>query len=329
MPIGAVALVALVVFLKVPNPHTSVLAGLKAIDWVGSFLIVGGALMILLGLDFGDVTYPWSSPTVIALVVFGAAVIGLFIYNEWKLARNPILPLRLFQTASTSAAFGVFACVFYVFIGLLYYLPLYAQSVLGADVLTSGLCLLPLIVSCCLSAAFGGVLVQQTGKYLPFMYAAQVLLTLGVGLFINIEFEKNMTKLIIYEIIVGVGVGLSTETPVIAALAGTSERDNAATIAAMGFLRSMATAVSVVVGGVIFQNEMSAAGPRLTAQLGETLAGEFSGGLAMANVELIGALPADQQTVVRQAYFDSLRKVWIMVCGSSLTSYSTCCQQKC
>ncbi len=295
------------------QPRTPVLKGLKAIDWLGSVLVMGGALMVLLGLDLGNVTYPWSSATVISLLLSGAAVIGLFLYNEHKLAGNPIIPLRLFNTTSTSAAFGVLACNYYVFLGLSYYLPLYSQSVLGANALTSGVYMVPLIVSCAIAGAAGGVLIQRTGKYLPVMYAAQVLLTLGVGLFINLDSESNITKLVIFEIITGLGVGLNAEAPRIAALAGTSERDAAATIASMSFVRSLATAVSVVVGGVIFQNAMDSAAPSIAAQLGEPLASKFSGGQAASNLDLIGTLPDGQKAIVRQAYFGGVRKVWIMV----------------
>lgn len=89
VPIGVVVFVVLLFFLQIPNPKTPVLAGLKAIDWTGSFLIIGGALMILLALDFGDVTHPWSSATVICLTVFGVMVLAIFMLNEWKFARIP------------------------------------------------------------------------------------------------------------------------------------------------------------------------------------------------------------------------------------------------
>ncbi|KAI1381951.1 major facilitator superfamily domain-containing protein [Hypoxylon crocopeplum] len=317
LPIGAVVFFVLLFFLNITTPHTPVLAGLKAIDWPGSLLIVGGALMILFGLESGGVTYPWSSTTIICLIVFGAVVVGIFLVNEWKFAANPIIPLRLFSSVSTAAAYGVFTSIFYVYIGLAYYLPLYSQSVLGANALTSGIYLLPLIVSCSLAAAFGGVFIQKTGKYVPLMYAAEVTLVLGAGLFLDLEFEQNLAKLFIFEIIAGVGVGLNIEAPILAAQAATTVRDTAAVIATMSFLRSLGTAISIVVSGVIFQNEMTAANPALVDQLGPELARQFNGDQASANVELIGTLQPDQQVIVRRVYFESMRAVWIMVRGDS------------
>ncbi|KAJ5564480.1 hypothetical protein N7513_000722 [Penicillium frequentans] len=316
LPVGAVSFLVLLFFMRVPSPRTPIGAGLKVIDWTGSLLIVGGSLMVLLALDFGDVVYSWSSATVICLLVFGITVMALFVVNEWKIAKNPIIPVWLFTSPTKVAPYVVFACNSYVFIGQAYYLPLYAQSVLAATALTSGLYLLPLIVSCALAAAAAGIFMQQTGKYLPVMYIAQGFLVLGSGLLISLEFESNIAKLVIFQILVGIGVGMNIEAPILAAQAATTIRDTAAVTATMGFVRSLSTAISVVVGGVVFQNEMNARNEKLASQLGSnsSLASEFSGALAASSVEEINTigLNAGQQAFVRKTYFEALKMVWIM-----------------
>lgn len=289
------------------------MAGLKAVDWTGCLLVVGGALMVLLGLDLGGATYPWSSATTISLLVFGALVVAIFLLVEWKFAVNPVMPLRLFSSPSTAAAYAVYACNFYVFTGLAYYLPLYSQSVLAANALTSGVHLVPLIVACSLAAAFAGVFIQRIGIYLPVMYVSQVLLTLGSGLFIDLKFEASLARLFVFEIIAGIGVGMNIEPPLLAAQAATPVRDTAAVVATMSFLRSIGNAVSIVVGGVIFQGQMDAAYPGLVAQVGEQSASHFRGSKAVASVDFISGLPADDQGIVRLAYFDAMKKMWIMV----------------
>ncbi|KAJ5926169.1 hypothetical protein N7516_007942 [Penicillium verrucosum] len=316
LPVGAVSFLILLFFLRVQSPRTPIAAGLKVIDWTGSVLIVGGALMVLLALEFGDVVYSWSSTTVLCLLIFGAAVMALFVVNEWKIAKNPIVPLWLFSSPTNAAPYIVFACNSYVFIGQAFYLPLYAQSVLGATALMSGLYLLPLIVSCALAAAAAGIFMQRTGKYLPVMYIAQVFLVLGSGLLICLKFESDITKLIIFQILVGVGVGMNIEAPILAAQAATSVRDTAVVTATMGFVRSLFTAISVVVGGVVFQNEMNAKNGELASQLGSnsSLASMFNGDSAASSVTEIRTvgLNADQQVLVRKTYFEALRMVWVM-----------------
>lgn len=313
VPVGGIVFVVLFFFLRIPVVKTPVMAGLRVIDWSGSLLIVGSALMVLLGLEFGDVTFPWSSATVISLIVFGSAVLGLFVLNEWKVAANPVIPLRLFTNRSSVAGFVVYACGFYILIGLSYFLPLYSESVFGANALGAGTHLIPLIVSSSLAAAFTGAAIQKTGKYLPLMYIGQVMLTLGSGLFLNLEFGEGLTKLFIFEIITGVGVGMNMEPPLLAAQAATTALDTAAVVSTMGFIRSIATAVSIVMGGVIFQNRMNDLNEQLVTSLGSDLASNFDGYHATANVEQIASLSPDQQVVVRQVYFTSLKAVWIMV----------------
>lgn len=155
------------------------------------------------------------------------------------------------------------------------------------------------------------------------MYGAQVLLTLGSGLFINLSFEKSITKLVIYQIITGVGVGFNMEPPLLVAQATATALDTAAVISTMSFLRSISTAIIVVIGGVIFQGQMVASNSGLSAQIGKELAAHFNGEHATANVEFIATLPRDVQDVIRRVYFQSLRAVWIMcvvVAGISLIS---------
>ncbi|KAI3333348.1 major facilitator superfamily domain-containing protein [Ustulina deusta] len=301
VPIGGTVLVILLFFLKVASPGTPIVAGLKKIDWAGGSLVVGSVLMVLLALDFGDVVFPWSSATVIGLLVFGVVAGALFLVNEWKFAKEPIIPLHLFSSKSAVAAYGMYVFNFYVFIGMLYYLPLYSQAVLGANALASGIYILPLIVASSLAAAFVGFFIQKTGRYLGIMYIGQFLSIIGVGLFIYLPFERSLARLFIFEILVGVGVQ-----------AINSARDTAAVVSSMNFAPSIAIAISIVVGGVIFQNEMTAANPVLVTQIGAELGRQFNGDQATAKVEAINELPDQQQGVVRQAYFHSLRDVWIM-----------------
>lgn len=211
------------------------------------------------------------------------------------------------------AAYVGFSCNFYVLIGLSFYLPLYSQSVLGVNALRSGVYLVPLIVSSSLAAAGAGIFSQQTGKYLPVMYLSQVVLTLGVGLFINLRFEESLAKLFIFEIVAGIGIGMNIEPPVLAATAASTVLDTAAINASMSFFRSIATAIAIVLGGVIFQSRMNAANQDLADQIGTQFALSFNGDHATANVELIRSLPADQRVTIRRVHFEALRAGWIMV----------------
>jgi hypothetical protein len=68
----------------------------------------------------------------------------------------------------------------------------------------------------------------------------------------------------------------------------------------------------VVVGSVIFQNEMKSKQSQLIATLGAQTASSFGGGAAGANVGLIQRLPENEKFVARQAFSSSLSTMWIL-----------------
>ncbi|KAJ4263003.1 hypothetical protein NW762_006616 [Fusarium torreyae] len=312
LPITAAVFILLVLTLKLPSPKTPVWAGLKAIDWPGSLLIIGGTLMLLLGLYLGGIHEPWDSATVVCLLVFGITTGALFVLNEWKLAEHPVIPVHLFKTWSSSAAYAVTFFHSFVFLGVAYYLPLYFQAVLLASPLRSGIYLLPFILSITISAAVTGVYIQFTGKYLPAVYAGLVLMTLGMGLMISLDLDSNWPKLISFQIVCGIGVGMNFEGPLLAVQTVVPHKDVAAATTAMSFVRTIATAISVVIGGVLFQNEMKKEKQALVRGLGPQLARLFDGASASASVDVVKTLPPESQLVVREAYFHSLNKMWMM-----------------
>jgi MFS family permease len=107
LPISGLAGLLILIFLDVKHEHTSFIDGMKAIDWLGIFTFLACTLMLLLGLDFGGVLFPWDSAKVIALLVVGGAMIFAFIYSEAKFAKYPLIPMSLFKRKTNIATFLV------------------------------------------------------------------------------------------------------------------------------------------------------------------------------------------------------------------------------
>ena len=80
---------------------------MKAIDWFGSLSILGLTVMLLLGLNFGGTTFPWNSPKVICLIIFGCLMSIIFILSEKLLARYPLMPLDLVKSLSNVMSLSV------------------------------------------------------------------------------------------------------------------------------------------------------------------------------------------------------------------------------
>ncbi|KAL2154644.1 hypothetical protein VTH82DRAFT_3320 [Thermothelomyces myriococcoides] len=312
LPISGVGMVVLALVLKLHNPRTPMRQGLAAVDWFGSLAIVGATIMFLLGLELGGVTHPWSSPTVICLLVFGIVTAGIFVAVEWKVAEYPLVPLYLFSKRASAASLAVGALHGTVFISGSYYLPLYFQAVLGASPLMSGVYILPWVMSLSLMSAATGIIIKKTGRYLPCIIGGMVVMTLGFGLFIDLEPRANWAKIVIFQLIAGTGVGPNFQAPLIALQTTVEPRDMAAATGTFAFIRQLFTSISIVIGSVVFQNGMERRHARLAEQIGPEAARLLSGRNAASSVGLVGELPPAQRSVARAAYFASLRGMYVM-----------------
>lgn len=270
--------------------------------------------MLLLGLEFGGITHPWSSPTVICLIVFGVLTIAAFVVVEWKFAKYPVMPLWLFRSRSNIAVFAVCFLHGFVFIASSYFLPLYFQAVIGATPLLSGVYLLPVAISLSAASVGTGIIIKKTGKYLFLIWGALAFLTLGFGLFIDLGARANWAKIILYQIISGIGIGPLFQAPLIALHALVKPHDRATATATFGFMRNMGTSISVVIGGVVFQNQMEKRIVNLvaTGMLSAANAARLGGSSAGASVGIVGGLPSTERTAVRVAFTGSLQPLWIL-----------------
>ncbi|PVI03722.1 multidrug resistance protein fnx1 [Periconia macrospinosa] len=328
LPLDGLAFVIIIFFLDLHTPKTPFRKGMAAVDWLGSLTMIGGTIMLLLGLELGGVTFPWKSATVICLIVFGIVVIGIFFVIEHRFAPSPLMPLDIFSKRSNIAALGTCFSHAIVFISASYFLPLYFQAVRGATPILSGVYLLPTALSLSIISACTGIFIRKTGQYLPCIWFGFVLMTAGFGTFIDLAPNSSWAKIIIYQIIGGIGVGPNFQSPLIALQSLVPKRDIATATATFGFIRNLGSAASVVIGSVVFQNEMVSKQPMLVNALGAQTAAQFGGGSAGANVGLIQRLPDKEKAIARQAFSDSLSTMWIMyvcfsACGLVVSTFIT------
>ena len=173
-----------------------------------------------------------------------------------------------------------------------------------------------------------GVFIHRTGRYLELIWVGTTFMTLGFGLLIKLNAQSTLREIIPFQIVAGIGSGLLFEPPLIALQTLVSQDDTATATATFGFIRNLGLVLSIVIGGVVFQNGMSLRAPQLRASgLSSNITDQFSGGAAAANVMVISTLqdPA-QKLVVKEAFAWSLRNMWILytsgaVCGIVATAF--------
>lgn len=268
--------------------------------------------MFLLGLEFGGVTYPWKSATVLCLIIFGIVLFFVFILIQWRVAKYPIMPLHLFRKLSNVAALSATFFQGVVFIGACFYLPLYFQSVLGATPLLSGVYFLPFCLAIALSATATGIYIQKTGRYVECVIFGFFFQTLGFGLLINLPDHGEWSKIIIYQVLSGLGSGPNFQAPLVALQTGMQQRDIATTTGTFNFVRNIATSIGVVIGTVVFNNQLANKGASLRNTIGDKAASLLTGGDAVANVFVVDMLPAASKSIARHALLKSLQTTWIV-----------------
>ncbi|KAM3064750.1 hypothetical protein ACMFMG_012064 [Clarireedia jacksonii] len=319
LPFGGVALAVLIFFLKLHNPRTPLKQGLAAIDWIGNLLVIGGTLMVLMGLQFGGVQFAWKSATVICLIVFGAFTIGLFCIYESRFANYPVIPPRIFRYRNSVSAYSLSIMHSMAFLGGSYWLPLYFQAVLGVNPLLSGVYLLPYAISSSFLSVGSGMFIKKTGNFRWPIVGGLFVMTIGLGLLTYLDDEAHWDRIIIFQIIAGLGSGTNFQAPLIALQTNIEPRDIGAATSAYSFARQIGTSVSVVIGGVVFSNVMNSQQRLLRYALGPQLASKFNGRDASASIQRIAGLPTDQRRTVRATYWNALQKMFILYACVSFT----------
>ncbi|KAH8660569.1 major facilitator superfamily domain-containing protein, partial [Xylariales sp. PMI_506] len=314
LPFSGLAACIIFFFLDIKHEHTSLAAGMRAVDWMGILTFLGCSLMLMLGLDFGGDVLPWNSTKVIVLLAVGGSLVFAFIYSEVKLAKYPLIPMNIFNKKRKVATLLLAFFHGFTFMSAEYYIPLYLQSALGASPLQSGLLLLPFIVTTAISGIICGAIIHRTGRYRELIWIGSILLCIGLGLFIMFSPQTTVAQVIGYQIIGGIGSGLLFESPVIAIQSQVGPEDMATATSTINFIRNVAIALSVVVGGSLVQNSMSKqTAAFISAGLPEDLIQQFSEQNALANVLAVKAIPNETwRLVVEDAFCSALRNLWIL-----------------
>lgn len=119
----------------------------KAMDFVGVLLALGGTSVFLLGLTWGGGEYPWDSVHVIVTLLVGFIVSVSFVAWQWKGAKVPLIPLHIFAgriVNGTSLAMFINGWNTLVQI---YYIPTFYQLVFGYSTVKAAALLLPITLS--------------------------------------------------------------------------------------------------------------------------------------------------------------------------------------
>ena len=164
LPLSGLAILIVIFVLPLKRVKGSMMGKLRKLDWYGSVLTLTWAILVLLAFSWAGNQFAWDSPGVLAPLIIGLALLGVFIFVEAKLVALPLVPIRIFKTSTCSAAFATTFFNGAVFYSTLYYLPTYYQVVRGDTAIRSGVLLLPLILVQTVVSFVTGFVQSKTGE---------------------------------------------------------------------------------------------------------------------------------------------------------------------
>ncbi|KAI9238382.1 MAG: major facilitator superfamily domain-containing protein [Podila humilis] len=257
LPLGAVSTIAIWFILQLPKVEGSNREKLKRIDFLGAFTIIVGIICVLLSTNWGGNEYAWNSVQVIVPYCVGAVFLLAFLYIEYKVAKEPIMPFRLFKIRTVCATYATSFFIGAAFMGAIFYCPLYFQMVMHESATKAGLQLLPMVAGMLLGGVGNGILISRTGTYRPFIWCAIAIYIVGMALLSLWDENSKLNVQIGFLIVVGVGLGGSMQSVVLAGQCAVPPRDIAVVTSMLSFFRTMGGVVSVAIGGSLINNVLS------------------------------------------------------------------------
>jgi hypothetical protein len=299
-------------FLKIRSDHVKepLSRQLIRLDPLGTLFFLPAMICILLALQWGGVTYPWSSGRIIALFVVGGLALIAFIGIQIWRQETATIPPRIAKQRSIAA--GTFFCAFVggSMITMLYSIAIWFQAIKGTSAVKSGIDTIPMVLSLVVAAILSGGTVRNTGHYVPFMYLSAICMSIGAGLITTFEPDTNHSKWIGYQVLLGFGIGVGMQQGSMAAQNVLKQADVPIGISMMFFAQSFGGAVFVAIGQAIFDNHLS-------SHLREVPGLDIRSIVNSGATELRKVIPADKLGQVIAIYNEALRKEFIVATAAS------------
>jgi EmrB/QacA subfamily drug resistance transporter len=271
LPIGIAALVITSAALHIPNPHKA-----HKIDYSGALLLVTAVTALLMGVSVYGPQDGWGDSKTIIAAAIAIAFTGAFLLRE-SYAKEPILPLNLFKNHTFSITSLLGFIIGAGMFGAIVMLPLYLQVVKGDSATISGLKLIPFMLGIVSMSIYSGKQITKHGHYKRYPIIGLIIMTFGMFFLSTLKENTPFWQLFIYAVMIGMGLGFSMQTIVIALQNAVEFKDMGVATSANTFFRSIGGTIGIAIFGTIYANRlghyMADGIAKLTASNPKALAG--------------------------------------------------------
>ncbi|CAG8957742.1 hypothetical protein HYFRA_00000080 [Hymenoscyphus fraxineus] len=313
LPIGAVS-VAIILFSFTTPAHAvptkaPLLEKLLQMDLPGAFVIMAAIICFLLAIQWGGQTKPWNDSEVIGLLVGFGLILILFFVIEYFQGERAMIVGRLLKDRHVSVGMGFIFFLGGAFFILLYFLPIYFQVVSGVSASQSGIRNLPLIIAVVIGTIASGAAISATGHYVPWLIGGSVIATIGAGLIYTLDIGTSSGKWIGYQVLAGLGLGVSFQVPIIAGQAVVAASDLSSTTAMILFAQTIGGAFFVSASQTGFTNELLKALPSFAPSVDPKRV------LTIGITEIRSSFAADEVQGIIRAYMQGLHVSFALAIG--------------
>jgi len=220
-----------------------------SVDYAGAALLTAGCSLAVLALLATGPAWPLASPAGIAVPLAAVAALGLMVVVERR-AADPVLPGRLVRDRSAVGANLGSVGLGAMMMGVNSYVPLYAQTELGAGALASGLTIAPLMIGWPLAAACSGKVFLRFGFRTTALAGAAIAVAGASGLAL-LRPGTPLASIGLACFVIGLGLGLSTTPLMLAVQLAAGPGQRGALTASVMFARSFGSAAGVAALGAV------------------------------------------------------------------------------
>ncbi|KAK6442317.1 hypothetical protein LTR95_001449 [Oleoguttula sp. CCFEE 5521] len=238
----------------------------------------------------------------------------VFILIEDRIASEPIIPVRLLLNQTVAAACLTNWFETMAVFGLLYYVPVYFQTVGGLSSTAAGARLIPQSAGAAIGSLSSGLLMRATGKYRLLNFFMQCM-SLAAAAAILGTFNAHVAAAppFIYLLMHGTAYGSMLTITLISLIAAVDHKHQAVITSASYAFRSTGSTIGITLSSTVFQNLLKSG---LWERFGSLPNAAAEIGRIRDSVDEAKHLPSGwSHDGVVDSYVDALRGVWALVLG--------------
>ncbi|XRM36550.1 hypothetical protein ABZX51_000048 [Aspergillus tubingensis] len=316
LPLIGASFILTFFFLRLRPVEGTFLQKLGLLDLLGMALFVAGCAAFVLPLSWAGALYSWGSWRTLLPLILGLVVLALFVVYE-RVPAQPVLPYRLFKSATAITTFlGGFlhGLVTYT---LNTYLPLFYQAAFYETPLHASVTLLPMNVMSLFFSCVSPISVSYLRKYRVNIWTGWVFLTVGTGLLHIITPASSVPFRTGLPIVVSLGIGVLFTVLVLPVQASVASVDDTGFAAGLlVFFRLLGGLVGLAIGSTVFSSVFEKSIKAL-GTLPSTLAALENSQAAVGFIpqlrDLRGQVGKEVLDQVTGVYSHSFHVIWIVL----------------